>query len=76
MPIKIRDGFLKSEEIVHSAHDDVDSGGVPSLSPQIILEREVVTFAEELQKVEERYGEVVTRKDFTHGCMKEVKKQE
>ena len=38
VPVKVRDGLLEPQEVVHGAGDDVDCCCVPSLCPQVILE--------------------------------------
>lgn len=45
VPVEIGDGLLETQEVVHSAHDDVDGGCVAGLRPQVVLEGQVVTLA-------------------------------
>ena len=66
MPVEVGDGLLQPQQVVDRAHDDVYGGGVPSLSPQVVLEGEVVTFAEKLQEAEETNGKGVVRENLTH----------
>ena len=66
MPVEVRNRLLESEQVIHSAHYDVDSGGVASLSTQVVLEVQVVSLTQELEEVEQRDGQVVVRQHFTH----------
>ena len=38
VPVKVRDGLLESQQVVHCAGDDVDCSCVTCLGPQVVLE--------------------------------------
>lgn len=50
--------YLKSEQVINSADDDVDGGGVAGLRSQVVLPLEVVTLASELDEAEQGAGEL------------------
>ena len=64
MPVEIRDALLETEEIVHSADDDVHCGRVASLSSKVVLEVSIVAFAEKLKESKQAFGEEVVRENL------------
>ena len=69
VPVEVGDGLLQTKEKVHSAHDDVDSGGVASLCTQVVLESQVVSLAEELEETEEGDGQREVWEDLAQCCV-------
>lgn len=75
VPIEVRDGLLYTKQVVHCTHNDIDSGGVARLRPQVVLEGEVVPLAQKLEKSEERDGECMVWEDFTNDWSQEEGKR-
>lgn len=42
MPVEVRDGLLKTHQVVNGASDNVDSGSVAGLGSEVVLEGKVV----------------------------------
>lgn len=57
LPIKVRNRFLKSQKIVDSTDNDINSSIVSSLCSEVVLERFIVAFTEQLEESEEHYCE-------------------
>ena len=53
VPVKIHHTFLKSQQVIHSIDDYIDSGRVSSLCSKVVLKVQIVPFTKELNEPEE-----------------------
>lgn len=59
MPVEVHHRLLKSQQVIDSDNDNVHGGRVAGLCAQVVLEIQVVAFAQQLNEAEQRARELL-----------------